>query len=99
MHQQIVDYSDDKKNLSLIKILQYMLFGILGTLVFSTPPIHLSLSNRPVRDEVYKIIEKETPFYINEELKEIRKSIENIQMKQIENTIKLQGVINELNGK
>jgi hypothetical protein len=90
---------NSKKDFTFVKILQYMLFGILGTLVFSTPPIHLSLSNRPVRDEVYKIIEKETPIYINEELKDIRKSIESIQLKQLENTIKLQGVINELNGK
>jgi len=74
---------------SVAKIIQYMIFGILGTLVFSSPPIHLALSSRPLRTEVVDLLKEQ-----NKIIKSLDDRIKQLEFDNLELKIKLNGLIN-----
>jgi|DEB0MinimDraft_4_1074332.scaffolds.fasta_scaffold115303_2 hypothetical protein len=73
---------------SIAKIIQYMIFGILGTLVFSSPPIHLALSSRPLRTEVVDLLKEQ-----NKIIKSLDDRIKQLEFDNLELKIKLNGLI------
>jgi len=80
---------DNKEHIfSLAKIIQYMIFGILGTLVFSSPPIHLALSSRPLRTEVVDLLKEQ-----NKIIKSLDDRIKQLEFDNLELKIKLNGLI------
>ena len=82
----------DNKELifSLAKIIQYMIFGVLGTLVFSSPPIHLALSSRPLRTEVVDLLKEQ-----NKIIKSLDDRIKQLEFDNLELKIKLNGLLDE----
>jgi len=73
---------------SLAKIIQYMIFGVLGTLVFSSPPIHLALSSRPLRTEVVDLLKEQ-----NKIIKSLDDRIKQLEFDNLELKIKLNGLL------
>jgi len=73
---------------SVAKIVQYMIFGVLGTLVFSSPPIHLALSSRPLRTEVVDLLKEQ-----NKIIKSLDDRIKQLEFDNIELKIKLNGLL------
>ncbi len=82
---------DNKEHIfSLAKIIQYMIFGVLGTLVFSSPPIHLALSSRPLRTEVVDLLKEQ-----NKIIKSLDDRIKQLEFDNLELKIKLNGLLDE----
>jgi hypothetical protein len=80
---------DNKEHIfSLAKIIQYMIFGVLGTLVFSSPPIHLALSSRPLRTEVVDLLKEQ-----NKIIKSLDDRIKQLEFDNLELKIKLNGLL------
>jgi hypothetical protein len=80
---------DNKEHIfSIAKIIQYMIFGILGTLVFSSPPIHLALSSRPLRTEVVDLLKEQ-----NKIIKSLDDRIKQLEFDNLELKIKLNGLL------
>ena len=73
---------------SIAKIIQYMIFGVLGTLVFSSPPIHLALSSRPLRTEVVDLLKEQ-----NKIIKSLDDRIKQLEFDNLELKIKLNGLL------
>jgi len=67
-----------------------MIFGVLGTLVFSSPPIHLALSSRPLRTEVVDLLKEQ-----NKIIKSLDDRIKQLEFDNLELKIKLNGLLDE----
>jgi hypothetical protein len=80
---------DNKEQIfSIAKIIQYMIFGVLGTLVFSSPPLHLALSSRPTRTEVDDLWKEQKAI-----IKTMDDRIKQLEFDNLELKIKLNGLL------